>query len=225
MTNDTEIPIADDSTVAGNSRTLPPVIPRTTPITPRLLNFEEEGDMPSPEEQQEMFMKWREEQKAKGKRKEMEKERSSREAERLAKKREADRLRLEALKLQREEIELQEKALREALEAEDPEPEDRRDKRTRTRNDEDESGDSESHSRRTRSKVVYSSRKKMVLIRTTVSVGSRKLCSEKEGLAMSQWLPKMSSSSDHLREGNSQRCMNSMEKVTPKTIVRSMNRS
>lgn len=150
MMNETEIPIADDSTVAGNNRT-------TLPITPRLLTFDEEGDIPSPEEQREMLLKWREEQKAKGKRKVMEKEKSSREAERLAKKREADRLRLEALKLQREEIELQEKALREALEAEDPELEDRRDKRPRTRNDEDESGDSESNSRRTRSKVLYSS--------------------------------------------------------------------
>lgn len=44
-------------------------------------------------------MKLREEQKAKGKRNKMEKEKSNREAERLAKKRESDHLRLEALKL------------------------------------------------------------------------------------------------------------------------------
>lgn len=88
------------------------------PVTPLRLDFEDEGPLPTPEEHKRMLMKWRAKQTA---RKQKEKG-AEKEAERLAKQKEADRLRLQALWLQREEIELQEKALRETLEGGDDRP-------------------------------------------------------------------------------------------------------
>ncbi|XP_063941458.1 uncharacterized protein LOC135149627 [Daucus carota subsp. sativus] len=109
-----------------------------------------EGLLPTPEEQQQMLLKWREEQAAKA----QSSKTKEQEAARLAKKREADELRLKALQLQREEIELQERALREALEAEgDRAPEGEGNKK-RNREDQDGSSDSESHSRGPRHRHV-----------------------------------------------------------------------
>lgn len=143
MTNE-ESPVNEESSLAAS---------KCPQVTPKVLDFDEEGPIPTPEEQKQMLLNWREDQKAKGE--EKENERGKKEAERLAKQREADRLRLQALRLQREEIELQEKALREALETKGPEIVDRRGKRVRY--DQDGSSDSESYSRRTRSKAIYAS--------------------------------------------------------------------
>ena len=91
-----------------------------TPHAQRTLiqDLDGDGPMPTPEEQRLMIQKWREEQAArKGKAKRT--ETSDLEAQARAKKKKADELRLQALQLQREEIELQERALRESLEAED----------------------------------------------------------------------------------------------------------
>lgn len=139
-----ESPVNEESSLAASKH---------PQITHRVLDFDEEGPIPTPEEQKQMLLKCREDQKVKGK--EKENERSKKEAERLAKQREDDRQRLQALRLQREEIELQEKALREALKTEGPETENRREKRVR--DDPNGSSDSESYSRRTRSKAIYAS--------------------------------------------------------------------
>ncbi|XP_063949875.1 uncharacterized protein LOC135152721 [Daucus carota subsp. sativus] len=109
-----------------------------------------EGLLPTPEEQQQMLLKWREEQAAKA----QSSKTKEQEAARLAKKREADELRLKALQLQREEIELQERALREALEAEGDRAPEGEGKKKRNREDQDGSSDSESHSRGPRHRHV-----------------------------------------------------------------------
>lgn len=91
----------------------------------------------------------------KAKVKEKENARTDKEAERLAKKKKTDRLRLQALQLQREEVELQKKMLRKALEVEAYDTKTRRDKCAR--DNQDESSDFELYSRRSRSKVILSS--------------------------------------------------------------------
>ncbi|KAL8112147.1 hypothetical protein AgCh_019733 [Apium graveolens] len=78
------------------------------------------------------------------------------EAKARAKKREADALRLKALQLQREEIELQERALREAMRAEETGGA-HKDRRERRAYDEEDESDSDSHPRRKRAKQPYSS--------------------------------------------------------------------
>ncbi|KAK1363226.1 hypothetical protein POM88_038787 [Heracleum sosnowskyi] len=129
----------------------------TTSLVNRQLNFDSEGDvgpLPTPEEQRELILRWREEHAAK-KGKQKVNEQADKEAQIRAKKKEADMLRLKAIKLRREELELEEKALRESLEEVEVtlvSSEHRRDKRPY--DDEDESSDSESHPRRTRSKIT-----------------------------------------------------------------------
>ncbi|KAK1364286.1 hypothetical protein POM88_039847 [Heracleum sosnowskyi] len=130
-----------------------------TPLINRQLNFDSEGDegpLPTPEEQREFLLKWREEQAAKKGKKKVN-EHADKEAQIRAKKKEADMLKLQAIKLRREELELEEKALRESLEEVEVarvSSERRRDKRPH--DDEDESSDSESHPRKTRSRITLS---------------------------------------------------------------------
>ncbi|KAK1372396.1 hypothetical protein POM88_028589 [Heracleum sosnowskyi] len=143
----------EDSGRPGGSSTVTPLVNRT-------LNFDSEGDegpMPTPEEQRELLLKWRQEQTAK-KGKQRESDQAAKEAQIRAKKKEADLLKLEALRLRREEIEMEEKAIRDSVaEDENPliEPEPQREKRPH--DDEEESTDSESYHRRIRSKIVVSS--------------------------------------------------------------------
>lgn len=87
-TPEQQVRTTEETSQAGGARPL---------ITLRLLDFENEGPMPTPEEQNMMLQKWREDIKAKEKKKGS--THAEKEAERLAKKKEADRLRLQALRL------------------------------------------------------------------------------------------------------------------------------
>nr|XP_017250859.1 PREDICTED: uncharacterized protein LOC108221497 [Daucus carota subsp. sativus] len=147
MTNNSDQtpPNPNNTHLTGNQR---------PPITPVALNFDSspEGLLPTPKEQQQMLLKWREEHAVKAQ--------TSKENEqgtaRLAKKKEAGELRLKALRLQREEIELQERVLREALEAENVivMTEGEGQPKKRNREDQDGSSDSESRPRSSRHRHV-----------------------------------------------------------------------
>ncbi|KAK1390011.1 hypothetical protein POM88_018189 [Heracleum sosnowskyi] len=132
----------------------------STPPINRVLDFHaeiEESPMPTPKEQKAMLLRWHEETTSKsGKQKEQ--ERAEKEAQARAKKREDDLAKLEAIKRRRAELDVEEKALQDAMEVgERTLIVSGHRKEKRVYNDEDESSDSESHPRRTRSKITICS--------------------------------------------------------------------
>lgn len=110
--------------------------------------------MPTPEEQAEFLKIWRE-QKAAESGKQNAGENAEKEAQAKAKKREINALRLKALAVQKEELEIRKRELRDEMEAEERQIDPDRQKKRGRRGD-DEYTESKAYSRQSRSRVVIS---------------------------------------------------------------------